>query len=41
MLRLRVYHVACMKTPAYETDVPVIDVWALFGGTWQKAAMFD
>jgi lysophospholipase L1-like esterase len=34
-------YVASMKTLAYETDVPFIDVWNLFGGTWQEGAMFD
>jgi lysophospholipase L1-like esterase len=34
-------YVASMKTLAYETDVPFIDVWSLFGGTWQETAMFD
>jgi lysophospholipase L1-like esterase len=34
-------YVESMKTLAYEADVPFIDVWGLFGGTWQEKAMFD
>jgi lysophospholipase L1-like esterase len=34
-------YVANMQKLAYAADVPFIDVWTLFGGSWNKAAMFD
>jgi lysophospholipase L1-like esterase len=30
-----------MKKLAYAANVPFIDVWTLFGGSWNKSAMFD
>src|SRR5215510_6991949 len=30
-----------MKTLAYVANVPFIDIWGLFGGTWNRSAMFD
>jgi lysophospholipase L1-like esterase len=34
-------YVTNMKKLAYTADVPFIDVWTLFGGRWNKPAMFD
>jgi lysophospholipase L1-like esterase len=34
-------YVANMKSLAYAADVPFIDVWELFGGTWKSSAMSD
>jgi len=30
-----------MKSLAYATDVPFIDVWGLWGSSWNRPAMFD
>ena len=30
-----------MKSLAYAANVPFIDVWGLWGGKWNKPAMFD
>jgi hypothetical protein len=30
-----------MKSLAYAANVPFIDVWGLFGGTWNSSAMYD
>ncbi|WJR76743.1 SGNH/GDSL hydrolase family protein [Bradyrhizobium sp. NP1] len=30
-----------MKSVAYSANVPFIDVWGLFGGTWNSRAMYD
>jgi lysophospholipase L1-like esterase len=34
-------YVANMKSLAYAANVPFIDIWELFGGTWKSSAMFD
>jgi lysophospholipase L1-like esterase len=34
-------YVENMKSLAYAADVPLIDVWGLWGGTWNRPAMFD
>jgi lysophospholipase L1-like esterase len=34
-------YVMNMRSLAYAADVPFIDVWALFGGTWKSSAMAD
>ena len=34
-------YVANMKSLAYAVDVPFIDIWGLFGGTWKSSAMND
>jgi len=34
-------YVANMKSLAYADDVPFIDIWGLFGGTWKPSAMND
>jgi lysophospholipase L1-like esterase len=34
-------YVANMKALAYATNVPFIDIWGLFGGTWNAPAMND
>jgi len=34
-------YVTNMKTLAYAADVPFIDIWTLFGGSWNASAMFD
>jgi lysophospholipase L1-like esterase len=34
-------YVTNMKKLAYAANVPFIDVWTLFGGSWNKSAMFD
>ncbi|WP_454616301.1 SGNH/GDSL hydrolase family protein [Bradyrhizobium cenepequi] len=34
-------YVANMKSLAYAANVPFIDIWGLFGGTWNSAAMND
>ncbi|MCA1456909.1 SGNH/GDSL hydrolase family protein [Bradyrhizobium sp. BRP22] len=34
-------YVANMKALAYAADVPFIDIWGLFGGTWNSFAMND
>ncbi|TAI64099.1 hypothetical protein CWO89_20750 [Bradyrhizobium sp. Leo170] len=30
-----------MKSLAYAANVPFIDIWGLFGGTWNSSAMND
>jgi lysophospholipase L1-like esterase len=34
-------YVTNMRSLAYAADVPFIDIWALFGGTWKSSAMAD
>jgi hypothetical protein len=34
-------YVANMKAVAYAANVPFIDIWGLFGGTWNSTAMND
>jgi lysophospholipase L1-like esterase len=34
-------YVTNMRSLAYAANVPFIDVWALFGGTWKSSAMAD
>ena len=34
-------YVTNMKRVAYAANVPFIDVWTLFGGSWNPGAMFD
>ena len=34
-------YVANMQRLAYAANVPFIDVWTLFGGSWKPSAMFD
>lgn len=34
-------YVANMKSLAYTANVPFIDIWELFGGTWKSSAMYD
>jgi lysophospholipase L1-like esterase len=34
-------YVENMKLLAYEANVPFIDIWGLFGGTWNSSAMYD
>jgi lysophospholipase L1-like esterase len=34
-------YVANMKSLAYAANVPFIDVWGLFGSTWNASAMYD
>ena len=34
-------YVANMKSLAYAANVPFIDIWELFGGTWNSSAMYD
>jgi lysophospholipase L1-like esterase len=34
-------YVANMKSLAYATNVPFIDIWELFGRTWNSSAMYD
>jgi lysophospholipase L1-like esterase len=34
-------YVANMKSLAYAANVPFIDIWGLFGGTWNSSAMND
>jgi lysophospholipase L1-like esterase len=34
-------YVANMKSLAYAANVPFIDVWGLFGGSWNSSAMYD
>jgi lysophospholipase L1-like esterase len=34
-------YVTNMRSLAYAADVPLIDIWALFGGTWKSSAMAD
>jgi lysophospholipase L1-like esterase len=34
-------YVANMKSLAYLANVPFIDIWGLFGGTWNSSAMCD
>ena len=34
-------YVTNMKALSYTADVPFIDVWTLFGGSWNASAMFD
>ena len=34
-------YVTNMQKLAYAADVPFIDVWTLFGGSWKPSAMFD
>src|SRR5262249_17950742 len=34
-------YVANMKALAYAANVPFIDIWGLFGGTWNQPALND
>jgi lysophospholipase L1-like esterase len=34
-------YVANMKSLAYAANVPIIDIWELFGGIWKSSAMYD
>jgi lysophospholipase L1-like esterase len=34
-------YVENMKSLAYAIDIPFVDVWGLFGGTWNASAMYD
>ena len=34
-------YVANMKSLAYAANVPFINIWELFGGTWRSSAMYD
>jgi lysophospholipase L1-like esterase len=34
-------YVENMKSLAYAVDVPFIDIWGLFGGSWNSSAMYD
>jgi lysophospholipase L1-like esterase len=34
-------YVANMRSLAYAADVPFIDIWELFGGSWKSSAMYD